>query len=683
MNRYLEIMKQRSDIVIAVAVVAILGVMLLPLHPLILDLLLSISIAVSIMILVTSVYIKKPLDFSVFPSLLLLVTLFRLALNIASTRLILLKGSEGIGAAGHVIMSFGSFVVGGNYAVGFIVFIILVVINFVVITKGAGRIAEVAARFTLDAMPGKQMAIDADLNTGLIDDAEARRRRLFIAQEADFYGAMDGASKFVRGDAIAALVITGVNILGGLLIGVLQQGMPVAEAAGTYTLLTIGEGLVAQIPALLVSTAAGMIVSRAGTDADLGGDITRQMLLNPKAIATAAGILFCFGLVPGLPHIPFLLISIAFGGLAYVLYRMPAEETAGERGGEAAGEKAPEEAKIESFLDIDPLTLEIGYGLIPLVEEGRGELLAKVKAMRRQLASEIGFVVPPIHIKDNLQLRPNEYSVLIRGIEIIRGEVMMGYYLAVSTEGAGRIEGIPTKEPAFGLSAYWIETKDMERAQAAGYMVVDTSTVIATHLTEIIKKHCWELLTRSEVQNLLDNVSKTYPKLIDELIPVHMTLGGLQRVLQGLLRERVPVNDLVTILETLLDYSPQVKDVELLTEYVRQSLARYITRQYQSHDGSIPVFTLDPRFERVLVQSMEAGGALAPDTVTKLVKGVEGAMEKDKLRGIQPVIVCSMHVRRFLRRIMEKFLPSVVVLSNGEISPSARLYTLGMVRYED
>lgn len=679
MNNFLTMLQKRSDVVIAVAVVAILGVMLLPLHPLILDLLLSMSIAISIVILVTSIYIQKPLDFSVFPSLLLIVTLFRLSLNIASTRIILLKGGEGVSAAGHVIQAFGNFVVGGNYAVGFIIFIILVVINFVVITKGAGRIAEVAARFTLDAMPGKQMAIDADLNTGLIDDAEARRRRLFIAQEADFYGSMDGASKFVRGDAIAALIITGVNIIGGLFIGVFQHKMALADAASTYTILTIGEGLVAQIPALLVSTAAGMIVSRAGADTDLGQDVTKQLLANPKALMTAAGILFVFGLVPGLPHIPFFLIAASFGGLAYVIYKSPMEEKA-EESGEV---KTLEEPKIEAFLEIDPLTLEIGYGLIPLVEEKSGELLAKVKAMRRQLATEIGFVVPPIHIKDNLQLRPSEYSVLVRGVEVVRGEVMMGYYLAVSTAGAERIEGIPTKEPAFGLTAYWIEAKDMERAQTSGYMVVDPATVIATHLTELIRKHCWELLTRNEVQNLLDNVARVYPKMVDELIPVHMTIGGLQRVLQGLLKERVPINDLITIIETLLDYAPQSKDVEILTEYVRQSLSRYITRQYQAQDGSVPIFTLDPRFERVLAQSIDTGGALAPDTVTKLVKGIEGAMDRDKLRGMQPVIVCSVHVRRFLKKIMEKFMPSVVVLSNNEISSSARLYTMGMVRYED
>ncbi|MGC2064268.1 MAG: flagellar biosynthesis protein FlhA [Thermodesulfovibrionales bacterium] len=677
--KFLELLKKRGDVLLAVCIVSILGVMLLPLHPLILDLLLSISIALSVVILVTSVYILKPLDFSVFPSLLLITTLFRLSLNIASTRLILLRGNEGTAAAGHVIMSFGSFVVGGNYAVGFIIFLILVVVNFVVITKGAGRIAEVAARFTLDAMPGKQMAIDADLNTGLIDEAEARRRRSVIAQEADFYGAMDGASKFVRGDAIAGLVITGINIVGGLLIGIIQFGMALRDAASTYTILTIGEGLVAQIPALLVSTAAGLVVSRAGKDTDLGSDITTQVLVNPKVLMTTSAILLVLGLVPGLPHIPFLMIAAAAGGLGYVFMKSPAEALPSE--GEAAAVR--EEPQIESFIEFDPLMLEIGYGLIPLVEEGRGELLAKVKAMRRQLASEIGFIVPPIHIKDNLQLRPHEYSFSIRGIEIVRNEIMMGHLLAVAAEGAGTIAGIPTKEPAFGLPAYWINTGDAEKAQAEGYMVVDPANVIATHLTELIKKHCSELLTRTEVQNLLDSVAKSYPKLIDELIPVHLTLGGVQRVLQNLLRERVPINDLVTILETLVDHAPSTKDIDLLTEHVRQALSRFITRQYATRDGSIPVMTLDPKFERVLYQTVETGDAISPDSVNRLLRGIEGILKNDRIKGIQPIVLCSPQIRRYLKKLMEKFLPAVVVLSNAEISSAARIYTIGMVRYED
>lgn len=678
--RFLQLIQQRGDILIAVGVVSVLGVMILPVPAFMLDVLLSFSISLSIVILVTGIYIRKPLDFSVFPSILLITTLYRLALNIASTRLILLRGNEGIDAAGQVIKSFGSFVVGGNYAVGFVVFLILVIVNFVVITKGAGRIAEVSARFTLDAMPGKQMAIDADLNAGLIDEAEARRRRNLIAQEADFYGAMDGASKFVRGDAIAGLIITGINIIGGFIIGTLQKGMALSEAAKTYTILTIGDGLVSQIPALLISTAAGIVVSRAGTETDLGRDITRQVLINPKALATASGIMVVLGLVPGLPHLPFFILSAVSGGLAFVLSKpLPEEKT------EETAEAPPKEAPIETFLEIEPLTFEIGYGLIPLVESVGAELLNKIKAMRRQLALELGFVVPAIHIKDNLQLRPHEYSFLIRGIEVGRGEVMMGYYLAVPSEAEGvePIEGIPTKEPAFGLPAYWINEKDRERAEAKGYMVVDIPTVIVTHLTEMIKSHASELLTRTEVQALLDNVTKNYPKLVDELIPSQMTLGGVQRVLQNLLRERVPINDMVTILETLLDYAPTTKDVELLTEYVRQALSRFISRQYTSPDGNLYVMTLDPRFERLLNEAIDSGGVINPEVVNKLMRSVEKSIKEGRFKGTQPVILCSSYVRRFLRKIIERFLPSIVVLSTAEIPASAKLFNTGVLRYED
>jgi len=674
----LDIIKQRGDVVIAVGVVSVLGIMILPVPAIILDILLSFSISLAIVILVTGVYIRKPLDFSAFPSILLITTLYRLSLNIASTRLILLRGNEGIDAAGQVIKSFGSFVVGGNYAVGFVVFLILVIVNFVVITKGAGRIAEVSARFTLDAMPGKQMAIDADLNAGLIDEAEARRRRNQIAQEADFYGAMDGASKFVRGDAIAGLVITGINIIGGFIIGTLQKGMAITEAAKTYTILTIGDGLVSQIPALLISTAAGIVVSRAGTETDLGRDITSQVFINPKALATSSGVMVLLGLVPGLPHLPFFILSAVSGGLAYLLSRPALEEGAKE-----AVEAPPKEAPIETFIEIEPLTFEIGYGLIPLVESDKAELLNKIKAMRRQLASDLGFVVPSIHIKDNLQLRPHEYSFLIRGIEVGRGEVMMGYYLAVPSEGAEAIGGIPTKEPAFGLPAYWINPTDMERAQAAGYMVVDLPTVIVTHLTEMIRSHSAELLTRTEVQGILDNVSRNYPKLVDELIPSLMTLGGVQRVLQNLLRERVPINDMVTILETLLDYAPSTKDIELLTEYVRQALSRFITKQYISPDGNLYVMTLDPRFERHLNEAIEAGGAINPEVVNKLMRAIETAIKEGRFKGSQPIILCSTYVRRFLRKIIERFLPTLVVLSTAEVSPSIKLYNTGVLRYED
>ncbi|KJR43156.1 flagellar biosynthesis protein FlhA [Candidatus Magnetoovum chiemensis] len=671
--------KDKAEVIVSVAVVGVLGIMLMPIPPFLLDVLLSISIAIGVIIIITGVYIQKPLDFSVFPSLLLITTLYRLSLNVATTRLILLNGDKGTDAAGKVVMSFGEFVIGGNYVIGIIIFLILVIVNFVVITKGSGRIAEVAARFTLDAMPGKQMAIDADLNSGLIDEKEARKRREVIAQEADFYGAMDGASKFVRGDAIAGLVITGINVLGGIVIGVLQKGMPVVEALKTYTVLTVGDGLVAQIPALLISTAAGMVVTRAGKDTDIGKDITEQMFVNPRVLFTAGGILFTLSLVPGLPNLAFFLIAAASAGIGFYLTKTAAKETKKE----PLKELPQEEPKIETFMELDPLTLEIGYGLIPLVEEGRGELLGKIKSMRRQLAKEIGFIVPSIHIRDNLQLRPHEYSFMIRTIEAAKNEVMMGHWLAVASEEAESLDGIPAREPAFGLPAFWIEEPKIEHAQMAGYMVVDTATVIATHLTELIRKHGWELLTRTEVQNILDNVSKTYPKIVEELIPSHITLGAVQRILQNLLKERVPIVDIVTVLETILDFSPSTKDVETLTELTRQALARYITKQYMTPDGNVPVFTLDQRFETTLARSVQTGEIISPDIINKLIKGIEKLMEKDNLKGIQPIILCSSQIRRFIRKLMDKFIPSVVVLSTAEIASSAKPYTLGMVKYED
>ncbi len=671
--------KLRKENIVAIGVVIILGMMIIPIPPFLLDILFSLSISLSIVILVTSIYIKKPLDFSVFPSLLLIITLYRLSLNIASTRLILLKGSEGIDAAGQVIKSFGSFVVGGNYVVGFTVFLILIVINFVVITKGAGRIAEVAARFILDSMPGKQMAIDADLNAGLINEEEARRRRELISQEADFYGAMDGASKFVRGDAIAGLIITGINIIVGFIIGTLQQGMPVSEAAKTYTILTIGDSLISQIPALLVSTAAGIVVSRAGVETDFGEEITKQVLVNPKSLATASGIILVLGLVPGMPLLPFFMFSLASGIIAYVVSRIPLKERREEE-----IKEPPQEGHIDTLLEIEPITFEIGYGLIPLVESETSGLLSKIKSMRRQIASELGFVVSPIHIKDNLQLRPHEYVLLLRGMEVARGEVMMGYWLAVPSEKAERIDGIPTKEPAFGLPAFWISEKDVESAKDRGYMVVDTATVIITHLTEVIKSHAWELLTRTEVQILLDNVAKKYPKLVEELIPTQLTLGGVQRVLQNLLKERVPIKDIVTILETLLDYAPSTKDTELLTEYVRQALSRVITKQYLSPDGLLYVMTLDPAFEGTILDSMDDGGALDPGVVNSLIKAVEKAFSSADAAKLQyPIVLCSSRVRRFLKRVMERFLPSVIVLSSAEILPSVKPYIVGVIRYEN
>nr|MDA8088502.1 flagellar biosynthesis protein FlhA [Nitrospiraceae bacterium] len=541
--------------------------------------------------------------------------------------------------------------------------------------------AEVAARFTLDAMPGKQMAIDADLNAGLIDENEARRRRQLISREADFYGAMDGSSKFVRGDAIAALIITAINIIGGLAIGIIQKGMPIAEAAKTYTILTIGDGLVSQIPALLVSTAAGIVVTRAGQERDLSKEITDQLVLNPKALGSASGIMVALGLVPGLPHVPFFLLSASAGALAYAINKnIPVAEEA-EKPDKAKAQK--EENPLEKFLEIEPLTFEIGYGLIPLVETEGAELLGKIKALRRQLAQDLGFIVPSIHIKDNLQLRPNEYSFLIRAVEVGKGEIMTGHYLAVTSAEARKIDGIPAREPAFGLPALWIKEDDREKARANGYTVVDPATVIATHLTELVKAHAWELLTRTEVQGLLNNLTKNNPKIVDELIPAHMSLGGVQRVLQGLLKERVPINDLLSIVETLLDYAPTTKDTELLTEYVRQALSRFISRQYMSEAGDIKVMALDPRFEKAIAQSVEAGGIVTPDLVNRLIRAIESAIKENKFRSAQPVILCSTQARRFLRRMIEKFIPSIAVLSNAEISQPVKIYTTGVLRYED
>lgn len=670
-------LNRKSDIIIGFSVVGIIGVMILPVPPLLLDLMLSFSISISIVILVTSIYIKKPLDFSVFPSILLMTTLFRLALNVSSTRLILLRGAEGIDAAGEVIKSFGNFVVGGNYVVGFVIFLILITINFIVITKGAGRIAEVAARFTLDGMPGKQMSIDADLNAGLIDEKEARRRRRLVSEEADFYGAMDGASKFVRGDAIAGIIITLINIVGGFVIGVFQKGMPVSEAAKTYTILTIGDGLVSQIPALLISTAAGIIVSRAGSEVDLGNEITKQVVINPKTLGTAAVIMAVLGIVPGLPHIPFFILAGLTGTIAFVIKKaIQVEESKTEE------ESKPKESVIDSFIDYDPLSLEIGYGLIPLVED-ENLLLAKIKAMRRQLAGELGFVIPSIHIKDNLQLKPHEYSFLIRGIEVGRSEVMMGYKLVIPSGDIEGIEGIPTKEPAFGLTAYWVREEETDKAIAKGCMVVDVATAIATHITEIIKGHAYEILTRNMLQEILDRVSKTNPKLVEELIPNHITLGGLQRILQNLLKERVPINDMVTILECLLDYAPQIKDVEILTEYVRQALSRYITKTYMNQEGIIRVVTLDPNFERELAKANENNGVVSPDLINKIIKAIEKGITTGIFKGEYPIILCSSVVRRHVRKITERLLPSLVILSSSEIYDNAKIQVTGVLKYED
>ncbi|HRI37628.1 MAG TPA: flagellar biosynthesis protein FlhA [Nitrospira sp.] len=677
---------KHPDVLMSVGVVAILMVMLLPLPRFILDLLLSFDITLSVIILLVGLQVRRPIEFSVFPSILLMITLFRLSLNIASTRLILLHGNEGAGAAGEVIRAFGNFIVGGNYTVGLVVFTILVVINFVVVTKGAGRVAEVAARFTLDAMPGKQMSIDADLNAGLINEADARRRRREITEEADFYGSMDGASKFVRGDAIAAVIITLVNILGGLAIGVLQQGMSPGLAAQTYTVLTVGEGLVAQIPALIVSTAAGIVVTRAASDMDLGGAMTKQLLMSPKPVGIAAGILLALGLVPGLPHLAFLVLGSAVAWMAYHLHQ--------EELREATPTPTPAAPKVDEgptrVTPLDLMEVQVGYGLIGLVEGTQGTaLLDRIKGLRRQFAETMGFVVPPIHIRDNLQLRPNEYAIMLKGVEVAKADVLPGHLLAIDpgTGQKGVVQGIATKEPAFGLPALWIPEAGREQAQIAGYTVVDASSAIATHLSELVKRYGHELLGRQEVQALLDEVGKSHPKLVEELIPTMVPLGTVVRVLGNLLKEGIPIRDLRSILEAISDQASNSKDPELLTEYARQALARTITKQYQASDGSLQVITLDPRLDRSLADQVAAlppGASLQLDpTVShKLLTGIKQAAERVAARGQQPIVICSQAVRRHLRRHSDRILHSVPVMGFNEVDSFVRLQSLDTVRVD-
>ncbi|MEK6709940.1 MAG: flagellar biosynthesis protein FlhA [Nitrospinota bacterium] len=681
---------RNSDIAMAIGLVGILVVMIIPVPTPVLDALLSFSITFGLVVLLVSLYTTEPLEFSVFPTLLLITTLFRLSLNVAATRLILIQGNQGPGAAGQVIHAFGNFVVGGNYVVGLVVFLILVIINFVVITKGAGRVAEVAARFTLDAIPGKQMAIDADLNAGLINEADARRRRAQISREADFFGAMDGASKFVRGDAIAALIITFINLLGGLAIGVFQQGMPLARAAATYSILTVGDGLVAQIPALLISTAAGIVVTRSGEQTHLGATMSAQLLGHTRPIGVASGLLFVLGLFPGLPQLPFLLLSALTGGLAYYLTQAKqaevrrAEEEAAAKPAQAA---LPAPENVDALLQVDLMELDVGYSLIPMVDARQnGELLDRIRSIRRQFAHDMGLVVPPLHIRDNLQLKPGEYSLLLKGVDIARGEIMMDHFMAMDTGAVeSPVPGIPTTEPAFGLPAIWITPANRERAQLAGYTVVEPATVVATHLTEMLKKHGHELLTRSEVQRLLDKVAQTHPKVVEELVPNLLSLGKAQKTLQNLVREGVSIRDMVTILEAMADYAAVSQDPDVLTEYVRSRLARGLTHQHAGETGVVNVITLDPESERSVVgalQHTEHGSYLAldPSLADRLLRGIQGQMERFESSSTPPVLLASPAIRGHLRKFIERFIPQLAILSHNEIAPGVRIQSLGTVR---
>ncbi len=684
----LGILSERpQEFTVAVGVIIILMVMVMPIPTFFLDILLSFSLTFSIIILLVSIFMLAPLEFSVFPSLLLIVTLLRLALNVASTRIILLHGSEGPDAAGQVIASFGSFVVGGNYVVGTVIFIILVMINFIVITKGSVRTSEVAARFTLDAIPGKQMSIDADLNAGIITEQDARLRRQTLEREADFYGSMDGAIRFVRGDAIAGILITLINIIGGFGIGVFQKSLAVAEAAEVYTLLTIGDGLVSQMPALVVSTAAGLVVTRAVSDKNLPNELLSQLLNQPYAFVIASICLFFFGMIPGLPHFPFFLLGTIAGAIAYTRFneiKVKEVQDVKKREDEA---KAPLPERVESILPLDVMELEVGYELIPLVDADRhGELLERIKSIRRQFALEMGFIVPPLHIRDNLQLKSSDYAIVIKGVEVARGSAMMGRLLAMNPGNTEKeIDGIATMEPTFGLPAVWIPVSAKQEAQMAGYTVVDPATVITTHIKETIKRHAHELLGRQEAQALLDKFKESNPKVVEELIPNLLSLGKVQKVLQNLLKEQISIRDLRSILEQLADFAPATQDADILTEYVRQALARPITKQYQSADGTLSVMTLDRGVEDIIegsIQRTETASflALEPSLAEKLLARLKDTMETLAPRlETSPILLASPSIRLHLRRFTERFLPDLVILSHSEVIPSVSIKTLKVV----
>ena len=672
-----------SDIVVALAIITIIIMMIIPLPPFLLDLLLSLNITLALVIIMVAVYNVEPLDFSVFPSLLLISTLFRLALNVSSTRLILLDGY-----AGEVIMAFGNFVVGGNAVVGFIIFVILIIIQFLVITKGSERVAEVAARFTLDAMPGKQMSIDADLNSGAITDAQAAQRRKNIQREADFYGAMDGASKFVKGDAIAAIIIIVINIVGGFIIGMVQRDLGALQALQAYTLLTVGEGLVNQIPALLISTATGIVVTRAASESNLGHDLTDQLFKNPRVFYIVSGVLSIMGLVPGLPIVPFLSLGTICFVIGYIL--QSTEKHAAESQITNQEEQEKEEVRkpenIVSLLQIDTMELEIGYNLIPMVDVSQGgDLLDRVVMIRRQCALELGLIVPTIRIRDNIQLKPNIYVIKLKGIEIAKGELLLDHYLAMNPGTVfEEVIGIETIEPAFGLPALWIQEANREDAELVGYTVVDPVSVLATHLTEVIKSHAAEVLGRQEVQTLVDAVKQNNPAVVEEVTPNLLSIGDIQKVLAKLLRERISIRDMVTILETLADYAQLTKDTEILTEYVRHSLARQISRQY-AQNNTLTCLTVDLQLENAIsgsIQRTESGSyvALDPKVVQSMLTSITNELPKVTNLGYQPIVLTSPAVRTYFHKLIERSAPNLIVLSYAELEPQIEVQSLGMVR---
>jgi flagellar biosynthesis protein FlhA len=670
---------------VPLAAVGLVFVMLVPMPAFLLDLLLAASITASVLVLLSALHILRPAQFSVFPSLLLLLTLFRLSLNLASSRRILLHGNEGPTAAGQVIHAFGQFVVGGNYVVGFVLFVALIAIQYIVVSHGAVRTAEVTARFTLDALPGKQMAIDADLNAGLIDEAQARTRREQIAREAEFYGAMDGAARFNQRDALATILITAVNIVAGFLIGVFQLGIPFREALRTYTVLTVGDGLVTMIPSLLVSMAGGMVLTRASSDSGLSADLGRQLFSARRPLFLAAGVMLALAIIPGLPKFSFLLMG---GLMSLVAWRVPKDKTAaGIAAAEAkeAKEKKPAAESMEDLLKLDELSLEVGYGLVPLVDAQQGgQLLARIRALRNNLAQQLGFIVPPVHITDNVRLKPREYVLSLRGVEVARWETHNDNLLAISSEvSPPPLAGTPTREPAFGVSALWIAPSLESQALAAGYAVVDQTSVLATHLAEVIKQHAAELLTRQETKRLLDRLAESHPKLVEELVPKLLSLGEVQKVLQQLLREQVSIRDLPAILETLLDTAALNKSPVQLVEAVRQALGRALVRPLLAEDGGLRVFTLDSTIEEELGRAFSpqtaASVVLQPSLVRRLLDGLR-RLAGDQAAITSPVLLCSTPARFHLKRLLEPFMPKLVVLSPGEIPPAISVQSVGTLR---
>jgi flagellar biosynthesis protein FlhA len=681
---------KQGDLLLAIGVVVILFVMLIPLPTMFIDFMLTVSISLGLVVLITSMFMESPLEFSIFPSLLLVTTMLRLALNVATTRAILLHGDEGTSAAGSVIQSFGEFVVGGNYVIGVVIFMILFILNKTVIVQGTTRIAEVAARFTLDSMPGKQMAVEADLNAGLIDEDQARAERDKIRRESDFYGAMDGAGKFVSGDVNAGLMITAINIIGGFFIGILQKDMNWMDAAHTYTLLTIGDGLVATIPSLIISTSAGIIVSRAAAEAKMGEEFIGQLTFHHRALRLVSAILLVFAIVPGMPTLPFMTlatITFVISHISRKQHQSFGDADASEQTPDTPTLDTPEE--VQALLPLDQLELEVGYGLIPLVdEEQNGNLLSRIRSIRRQYALDMGVVIPSLHLRDNLQLKPGEYRLLIKGNPVAQAELLIDHYLAMDPGDAKhRIEGVETVEPAFNLPAVWIPEAQKEEAMLAGYTVVDPATVVATHLTEVFRRNLHEFIGRQEVQDLLDNLQKRAPKAVESLVPGVLSLGAVQKVFQGLVQENVSIRDLLTIVETLADYGIATQDPAQLIEYVRSRMGRTIVKPYLGEDNTLSIFTLHPGIDETLTQGLrpaEQGGylALEPGTAQQIIQAINHTVENAFVAEGQPVLLASPQLRPHLAQLLHRFIPTLPILSQAEIPADIKIQSLATVEIQ-